>query len=121
MEYQDLIQVEDEVIIEFVKINPYPKYDEMLNKIKNKIELLSEYSQQNHICCKIIYENPRNQKLIVDMGKKIYENGGFHALSNNHTIIKYYSPYWESTNLIIKAQGRIIENYFEDVSLEWKA
>jgi hypothetical protein len=54
------------------------------------------------------------------MGKKIYEMGGMQSLSTNHTIIKYFSPYWNSTNIRIKIQGRIIENYFQDVSSEWK-
>lgn len=118
---KDLIQVEDEVILEFVKVTPYPNYEEMLEKLDNNIELWCEYGKQHHICCKIIYENPRNKNLIVEMGKKIYEMGGMQALSANHTIIKYFSPYWNSTNIIIKMQGRIIEEYFQDVSSEWKA
>lgn len=120
-ENEDLIQVEDEVIVEFVKVIPYPNYEEMLEKLDNHIELWSEYGKQNHICCKIIYENPRNKKLIVEIGKKIYQMGGMQALSANHTIIKHFSPYWKSTNIIIKMQGRIIEEYFQDVSSEWKA
>ena len=47
--------------------------------------------------------------------------GGMQALSANHSIIKYFSPYWNSTNIIIKMQGRIIEEYFQDVTSEWKA
>jgi hypothetical protein len=96
IDIEDFIQVEDEMIIEFVKVTPY-------------------------ICCKIIYENPTNKNVIVEMGKKIYEMGGIQALSANYSIIKYFSPYWNSTNIIIKMQGRIIEEYFQDVSSEWKA
>ena len=116
-----LIQVEDEVIVEFVKVTPYPNYEEMLKKLDKHIELLCEYGKQHHMCCKIIYENPTNKNLIVEMGKKIYEMGGIQALSSNHAIIKYFSPYWKSTNIIIKMQGRIIEEYFQNVSSEWKA
>ena len=118
---KDLIQVEDEMIAEFVKVTPYPSYEEMLEKLNNYIDLWAEYGEQHHICCKIIYENPRNKNLIVEMGKKIYEMGGMQALSANHSIIKYFSPYWNSTNIIIKMQGRIIEEYFQEVSPEWKA
>jgi len=118
---KDLIQVEDEVIVEFVKVTPYPNYEEMLEKLNIYIDLWAEYGEQHHICCKIIYENPTNKKLIVEMGKKIYEMGGMQALSANHSIIKYFSPYWNSTNIIIKMQGRIIEEYFQEVSPEWKA
>jgi hypothetical protein len=122
----DLIHIEDELIqersliVEFVKVTPYPNYEEMLEKLDNNIELLCEYGKQHHKCCKIIYENPTNKILIVEMGKKIYEMGGMQSLSTNHTIIKYFSPYWNSTNIRIKIQGRIIENYFQDVSSEWK-
>ena len=54
------------------------------------------------------------------MGKKIYEMGGTQALSANHTIIKNFSPYSNSTNIIIQNQGIIIEEYFQEVSPEWK-
>lgn len=118
---KDFIQVEDEMIIEFVKATPYPNYEDMLEKLDKHIDLWSEYGKQNHICCKIIYENPTNKKLVVEMGKKIYEIGGMQALSANHAIIKYFSPYWNSTNIIIKSQGLIIQEYFQDVSSDWKA
>lgn len=113
--------VEHEMITEFVKITPYPNYEEMLEKLDNNIELWSEYGEQHHICCKLIYENPSNKNLIIEMGKKIYEMGGMQALSSNHTIIKYFSPYWSSTNITIQKQGKIIEEYFQEVSPEWKA
>ena len=118
---ENFIQVDDEMIIEFVKATPYPNYEEMLEKLDNHIDLWSEYGIQNHICCKIIYENPTNKNLIVEMGKKIYKMGGMQALSANHTIIKYLSPYWKSANIIIKSQGVIIQEYFQDVSSDWKA
>jgi len=118
---EDLMRVEDEMIAEFIKVTPYPNYEDMLKKLKNHIELYCEYGEQHHICCKIIYENPINKKLIVDMGKKIYEKGGMQALSVCHSIIKYFSPYGNSTNIIIKMQGRTIAEYFQDVSSEWKA
>jgi hypothetical protein len=121
MSNNDNKDLEDEVIIEFVKVTPYPSYEEMLEKLDKHIGLWCEYGKQHHICCKTIYENPTNKNLIIEMGKKIYKMGGMQALSANHTIIKCFSPYWDSTNIIIKTQGRIIEEYFQDVSSEWKA
>ena len=118
---EDFIQVEDEMIIEFVKVTPYPNYEKMLEKLKKDITLWSEYGEQQHICCKIIYENPINKNLIIEMGKKIYEKGGLQSLSACYYIIKYFSPYSNSTNIIIKSQGGIIQDYFQDVSSEWKA
>ena len=117
----DLIKEEDDVIEKFVKETPYPNYEEMVEKLDDHIDLWSEYSEQNHICCKMIYENPRNKKLIIEMGKKIYVMGGMQALTANHTVIKYFSPYWKSSNIIIKSQGRLLEDYFQEVCDEWIA
>lgn len=118
---EDLIKVEDEAILNFVKETPYPNYEEMLEKLDDHIDLWSEYGEYQHLCCKIIYENPTNKNIIVERGKQIYKMGGKQALSAIHTIIKYFSPYWNSENIIIKMQGRIIEEYFQEVTPEWKA
>jgi len=120
MDIQDYIKVEKELIEEYIKVYPYPDYDIMLKNIENNIELWAEYGKNNHICCKIIYENPNNEELIIKMGKKIYELGGMQALTMNHSTIKYFSPYWKSTNMIIKSQGGIIESFFQGVCDEWK-
>jgi hypothetical protein len=55
------------------------------------------------------------------MGKTIYKMGGLQALSKNHEIIKYFSPYWSSSDPEVRVQGRIIEEYFEGVCAEWKS
>ena len=138
-EYKDFVRVEEELVEEFVKANPYPGYEKILEKIGESIErsykkgwisnsfyerylnLYSEYGELQHICCKIIYEHPRNKDLIVKIGKKIYGLGGFQALSATHDIIKYFSPYAESKHIFIRMQGRMIEEYFQDVCEEWKA
>lgn len=112
---KNLTQIDDKIIVEFVKVMPYPNYEEMLEKLDNNIELWCEYGKKNHICCKKIYENPTNRNLIIEMGKKIYEMGGLQALLANHTIIKNFSPYSSSTNIIIKMQERVIKEYFKEV------
>lgn len=111
---------DEEAIKRFVQTNPYPSYEEMMERIDCRIDLFAEYGPKNHDWCKTIYENPTNQKLIVEMGKAIYMMGGLQALSKNHEVIKYYSPYWSSSNPEIKVQGYIIEGYFEAVCAEWK-
>jgi hypothetical protein len=114
------IRIENEMLLAFVKENPYPTYEVMLNKLN--AELWAEYGKINHVCCKIIYENPTNKDLIVEMGKKIYECGGIRALYANHDILNYHSPYGDRKNHnVIRSQARMIEFYFEDVCSEWKA
>ena len=121
MENHDLIKIENDKIESFVNSTPYPSYDEMVDNLENNIELDSEYGEENHYLCKKIYENPTNKQLIIDAGKQIFDAGGIQALLANHTIIKYFSPYWKSDDLQIKSQGSIIEHYFQSVTDEWKA
>jgi hypothetical protein len=104
--------IENAMILEFITANPYPNYNKMLQKLKNHIELWIDYGQQQHICCKTIYENPINTKIIIEMGEKIHELGGLPALSASHSILKYFSPYFTSTNSFIKSQGQLIEDLF---------
>ena len=120
-EIQEEIKEYNEMIEEYVKLNPYPSYDKMIKKIGNELDLYAEYGDVNHFCCKIIYENPTNKDLIVKMGKKIYSRGGMQSLQANCTIIKYLSPYYESSNIQIKSHGRVLEFYFEEVTDEWRA
>ena len=121
MENRELIETEDDIIKSFVTSTPYPSYQEMMDYLKNNIELGCEYGEMNHNLCKTIYENPTNKELIVEMGKKIYERGGIQALSANYTILKYFSPYCRSTNIVIKSQVSMIEHFFQSVTEEWKA
>jgi hypothetical protein len=111
---------ENEIIKKFVTIMPYPNHTEMLENLNDYIDLWCEYGEKNHICCKIIYENPTDKNLIIKMGKTIYELGGMQALSANHSVLQYFSPYWKSTNINIQMQGRMIAEYFQDVTPEWK-
>jgi len=124
MDIENELKVENELIKQYVKVYPYPEFKEISNILHNNIDFLdmyAEYGLLNHIYCKIIYENPIDKELIIEMGKKIFERGGIQALTMNHNVIKYVSPYWQSTNSIIKGQGRMIEEYFQEVCEEWHA
>ena len=115
-----LNETEAASIKKFVQTNPYPSYEEMMERIDCRLDLFAEYGTQNHEWCKIIYENPTNKELIVKVGKAIYKMGGTQALSKNHEIIKCFSPYYKNPDIKIQ-QGRMIEEYFEDVCAEWKS
>lgn len=115
------IKEEEKLIDEYVNAQPYPEYGDMLRTIEKHIELYAEYGEINHTWCKIIYENPNNKELIIETGKKIYNRGGLQALVMNYNVIKYFSPYWQSKNPVIKMQGTMVETYFQEVCHEWKA
>ena len=124
LDIENELKVENELIKQYVKVYPYPEFKEISNILHNNIDFIdmyAEYGLPNHICCKIIYENPTDKELIIEMGKKIFERGGIQALTMNHNVIKYVSPYWKSTNNSIKGQGSNIEHYFQEVCEEWKA
>lgn len=122
---RDYVKIEEELIEEFVKANPYPPYKEIYNLLEKQsdsdltyLDMFCEYGEKNHICCKIIYDNPNNEELIVDMGKKIYERGGKWALQQNLRVLRLI--YSNSTHPIIKGHARMIEDYFhQKVSPEW--
>ena len=117
----DLIRAENAIIEEFVKSMPYPDYEEMLDILDDHMELWCEYGKNHHDCCKIIYENPTNKELIIEMGKKIYGMGGMQALSANHSIVTYFSPYGKSKDIRVRTQCKMIELYFQEVSSKWRA
>jgi len=94
MDINNYIQVENELIEEYVRVNAYPEFEVISNILYENIDFLdmyAEYGLPNHICCKIIYENPIDKGLIIRMGKEIYNRGGIQALTMNHNVIKYIS------------------------------
>jgi hypothetical protein len=78
---------EDKMILKFVQKYPYPDHEDMLTKLISYVDLYTEYSKLNHDCCKIIYENPTNAEIILNMGKQIYKNGGIKSLKAIHRIL----------------------------------
>ena len=115
------LQAYTKLLEDYVKENPYPSYEEMETKLMQDLILYSEYGKMNHNCCKKIYENPTNKNLIVEMGKQIFTAGGIQALSANHKILKYHSPFSESTDTEIRSWGKSLEFYFMDVTPKWLA
>ena len=122
-EINDYIQLEEELIEEYVKSSPYPQYEDIIKifdgNISRFLDMYAEYGEPNHTWCKTIYDNPNNKNLIVEMGKNIYNRGGMQALVQNHQVLRLI--YSKSSNIIIKGYGRIIEEYFQDVCDEWVA
>tara|TARA_Y100000741_G_scaffold364794_1_gene357042 strand:+ start:161 stop:568 length:408 start_codon:yes stop_codon:yes gene_type:complete len=124
---KDYIRIEEELIEEFVRANPYPEYTDIRNDLLDKsekinnldyLDMFAEYGEPNHNYCKEIYDNPNNQSLIINMGKNIYNRGGIPALTWNLRVLKLI--YSRSTNNIIRGHSRIIESYFSEVCDEWK-
>ena len=112
------IRSEDKDLHEYIVKHPYPDYEEVCRKFKNHIDILAEYGEVHHICCKRIYENPNDHEMIIEMGKKIYKLGGIQALVMNFNVIEAF--YSKSNIPSIIGQIRIVETCFARVSPEWR-
>ena len=116
--------VENEVMLEFVKLNPYPSYsciEKMISNYTNKrysLIWLSEFSEYNYKLCKDIYENPTNEELIRQCGQKIYNKGGEQAMQAIFYILVNFSPSSFSENPAIKFYLRTIEFNWNGIG-EW--
>jgi hypothetical protein len=111
---------EDKILTEFVNKMPYPEYKKLLDTLNHNVILSCPYSYDFHTWCQTIYENPTDEKLIVEMGKKIYKKGGLQALKQSHSILSYFSPYMASTDTVIRSQSIMIGKYFHGVCSEWE-
>ena len=83
----------------FVKKNPYPSYDFVVDMILSKAKkwkdegvmefkfhyfmMNSEYGHNNHKLLKEIYENIENDELIRRNGEEINSSGGYQAMAYN--------------------------------------
>ena len=97
---------------EYVAEHPYPSYDDMAATLAN---------EGNHQCCKAVYENPTDEALCAEMGRKVYKMGGMTGLRAMHRIVASYSPYKDSNERVVQSQGRLLEFYFEKSCDEWLA
>jgi hypothetical protein len=108
------MQVEKDLLTDFVHHHPYPAYDSLLLMIENNLQLWAEYGIANHLFCKEIYENPHNKELIIERGQRIYKMGGMRALVHNYTVLKFLTPYWKCPIDSIQRQSLRIGEYFQE-------
>ena len=70
----------------FIKDNPFPSYDFIVNDIilKNKeYDQFAEYGTPNHEWMKEIYENIFDDDIVKNNGKSIYDRGTFCTMQSN--------------------------------------
>ena len=109
-------------ITKYVEEHPYPSYEDMsATLMEENMWLYAEYGQCNHDCCKTVYENPLNEDLCAEMGKRVYSMGGITGLRALHSIVVFYSPYKDSHHDVIQSQGKMLELYFMKSCDEWVA
>jgi hypothetical protein len=80
---------------EFIKLNPYPTFEEMEQLQTRRFDLDAEYGLINHDLCKTVYESLHlpNKNVYVDKWiEKVTERGGYHALYCNLETLRLFSP-----------------------------
>ena len=113
-----LTNKEIEILNNYVIENPYPNYNDILKNIETNSELWNAYDINSHNNCKKIYENPNNINLIIEISRDIYKNG-IKILQNCNNIIKFYSPYIDSSYDFIRKYPNAIEKYFQKIANNW--
>jgi len=111
-----------EELKEFIKENPYPSYEFIIDILSKKyLDLYVEYGEINHHYCKKIYENCYDDELVINIGKLIHKKGGFTALQANYYVMYFFCPFMKSSNNEIKFYASSFQYIFEKVTDEWKA
>ena len=80
---------------EFIKLNPYPTFEEMEELQFSRFDLDAEYGLINHKLCKNVYESLYllNRKTYVDNWiENVKRFGGFQAVKCNLETLRLFSP-----------------------------
>ena len=85
------LEQDRKIILSFIKDNPYPSYEQVIEIIKNEKtmediypDMFAEYGEQNHQWIKEIYENIVKEELVKHKGNSINERGGMTTLHFNY-------------------------------------
>jgi hypothetical protein len=115
----EALEKQKQKVSQYIKNNPYPSYEEWEQRLNNKkyLPLLAEYGMLNHEMCKKMYENPFDEKIIIECGKRIYNSGGIQALQLNHYILCH--AFNNPGDIIVGSAAHAITHNFNMVTDEW--
>lgn len=124
-ELQNEIEKENKQLSKFIKNNPYPSYDFIVNDLiqKNKeFDQFAEYGTPNHQWIKEIYENILNDEIIKDNGKAIFERGSLYTLQYNYETLMevLYHLIRPNQNMTDELRIMIYTNFKFIVSKRWE-
>ena len=111
----------------FIENNPYPKYDKVINIMKNDgilkndfMDMFSEYGTPNHEWMKEIYENILDKNIVRKNGEMIYKRGNLFTMQMNYyTFICVVKYFLEKSNLDEDEQMFIHYNFKDLLSNYW--
>jgi len=117
---EDLLEAERELALvrAFVAQNAYPAYDTMCARMRRAPEVGGKYGEENHECCKAIYESGLDKVVTRTMGTKIYERGGMDALQACYYALKLFSPF-VILPVGLRGMPNLVEFYWDGIG-EWR-
>ena len=120
---EDELAAEQALVTAYIKTHPWPSYAEMSKRMKKHFDLTAEYGEANHMALKLCYENIYDKAICRRAGEFIAKRGGFQAMRGNYYAFKIFGPFGESTNLVIRSTGSLLEHQWnhikDDDGHEW--
>ena len=95
-------------VVEYVKKNPFPSFEEMYKKIYNDLERshwlewFADYGDKMHNMVVKCYDNVGDNKILKETSKELYEKEGFHAWINCFQILLHCSNINDCTEISIR-------------------
>lgn len=80
------VENENNEIKQFVKLYPYPSYNEVRKLINGNVAMCAEYGTLNHSWMEKMYNNILNSAKVKVIGKLINTRGGNRAMDENFSV-----------------------------------
>lgn len=127
---EDELRKERKKIEKFIKDNPYPKYNDVIEIIKEDkdfLDMFAEYGTPNHQWMKEIYENIFDKEIVKRNGEMINDRGNLYTMQMNfYTLLDILRNFFKKSDLdddderlIWYNMKDLLSNYWHNVG-DWK-
>ena len=120
--YQKLAEIHNQKLIveQFTERNKYPKYNEVVKMISDKLDVYAEYGKCSHEWMSKIWDDINNEKKIRVIGNLINGMGGFQAMSKNHTALVMVVRHFLKKEKLTDIDNMIIlQSIYKGVERAW--
>jgi len=120
--YRKLAEIHNQKLIveQFTKRNKYPKYNEVVKIISDKLDVYAEYGGCSHEWMGKIWNDINNEKKIRVIGNLINGRGGFQAMSKNHTALVMVVRHFLKKEKLTDIDNMIIlQSIYKGVERAW--